>query len=139
MPKPLRARPPESVPSVEVIAPHTKSRRRFSVAEKQRILQEAAACAHGQLGALLRREGIYHSQLQDWRAQQARSGAQGLRAQRPGPVPKHDAKDRQIQALNRQVHKLERELVIVNGLVELQKKVQAMFSAMQQDAPPCTR
>lgn len=139
MPKPLRVRPPESAPSVEVIAPRTKGRRRFSVAEKQRILHEAAACAHGQLGALLRREGIYHSQLQDWRAQQARSGAQGLRAQRPGPVPKHDAKDRQIQALNRQVHKLERELVIVNGLVELQKKVQAMFSAMQQDAPPCTR
>jgi transposase len=139
MPKPLRVRPPESAPSVEVIAPRTKGRRRFSVAEKQRILQEASACAHGQLGALLRREGIYHSQLQGWRAQQARSGAQGLRAQRPGPVPRHDTKDRQIQALNRQVRKLERELVIVNGLVELQKKVQAMFSAMQQDAPSCTR
>ncbi|MGB4860484.1 MAG: hypothetical protein WBP11_14305 [Dokdonella sp.] len=102
-------------------------------------MQAAAACVRGELGALLRREGIYHSQLQDWSAQQATSGSNGLRPQRPGPAPKHDAKDRQIQALNNQVKKLERELVIVNGLVELQKNVQAMFSAMQQDEPPCTR
>lgn len=139
MPKPLRVRPPESSSAVEVLAPRTKGRRRFSAAEKQRILRAAAACVHGELGALLRREGIYHSQLQDWRAQQATSGSDGLRPQRPGPAPKHDAKDRQIQALNNQVKKLERELVIVNGLVELQKKVQAMFSAMQQDEPSCTR
>jgi transposase-like protein len=138
MPKPLRVSPPESTSSVEVVAPRTTGRRRFSAADKQRILVAAAACAHGELGALLRREGIYHSQLQDWRAQQAKSGAQGLRPQRPGPAPKHDAKDRQILALNSQVKKLERELVIVNGLVELQKKVQAMFSAMQQDELSCT-
>jgi transposase-like protein len=87
---------------------------------------------------LLRREGIYHSQLQTWRAQLAASGSNGLRPQRPGPVPKHDAKDREIQALTKKLMKLERELVIVNGLVELQKKVQAIVSAMQQDEPPCT-
>jgi transposase-like protein len=138
MPKPLRARPPETPSAVEVFAPRTKSRRQFSAADKQRVLAAAALCVHGELGALLRREGIYHSQLQTWRAQQATSGAIGLRPQRPGPAPKHDLKDRQIQALNKQVKKLERELVIVNGLVELQKKVQAMFSAMQQGEPPCT-
>ena len=139
MPKPLRVRSPDSA-SVEVVAPRmTRGRRRFSAAEKQRILQAADACAYGELGALLRREGIYRSQLQDWRAQQAKSGADGLRPQRPGPSPKHDAKDRQIQALSKQVKKLERELIIVNGLVELQKKVQEMFSEIRQDAPPCTR
>jgi transposase len=139
MPKPLRVSPPDSPSTVEVIAPRTAGRRRFSGADKQRILEAAAQCAHGELGALLRREGIYHSQLQDWRAQQAKSGTEGLRPHRPGPSPKYDAKDRQIQVLNSQVKKLERELVIVNGLVELQKKVQAMFSAMQQDVPSCTR
>jgi transposase len=138
MPKPLRVRPPETSSAVEVLAPRTKSRRRFSAAEKQRILTAAAACPHGELGALLRREGIYHSQLQTWRAQVAASGSNGLRPQRPGPAPKYDAKDLEIQALNKKVVKLERELVIVNGLVELQKKVQAMFRAMQQDEPPCT-
>jgi transposase len=139
MPKPLRASPPEPVSSVEVRAPRTQGRRRFSAAEKQRILRAADACAHGELGALLRKEGIYHSQLSDWRAQLAKRGSDGLRPQRPGPAPKLDAKDREIQALNNKVKKLEKELGIVNGLVELQKKVHAMFSAMQQDEPPCTR
>ncbi|MBA2665064.1 MAG: transposase [Bradymonadaceae bacterium] len=139
MPKPLRTSPPDTVSSVEVRAPRTQGRRRFSAAEKQRILRAADACAHGELGALLRREGIYHSQLTDWRVQLAKRGSDGLQPQRPGPAPKHDAKDREIQSLNNKVRKLEKELIIVNGLVDLQKKVQAMFSAMQQDAPPCTR
>ncbi|PIQ37381.1 MAG: hypothetical protein COW59_07410 [Lysobacterales bacterium CG17_big_fil_post_rev_8_21_14_2_50_64_11] len=139
VPKPLRASPPETVSSVEVRAPRTQGRRRFSAAEKQRILAAADACAHGELGALLRKEAIYHSQLSDWRAQLAKRGSDGLRPQRPGPAPKHDPKDREIQSLNSKVKKLEKELAIVNGLVDLQKKVQAMFSAMQQDEPPCTR
>ena len=54
----------------------------------------------------------------------------------PGPAPKLDAKDREIAALNSKLKKLEKELAIVNGLVELQKKVQAMFSAMQRDDAP---
>ena len=136
MPKPQRVRPPDSPASIEVSAPRTRGRRLFSAADKQRILALADACVHGELGALLRREGIYHSHLIDWRAKRAESGVAGLAPSTPGPVPKFDAKDRQIQALNSKVKKLEKELVIVNGLVELQKKVQAMFSAMQKDDAP---
>lgn len=134
MPKPYRVRPLESSPSIEVAAPRTKGRRRFSAAEKQRVLTLADACAHGELGALLRREGIYHSQLTEWRLQLARTGQAGLAPQRPGPAPKLDAKDHEIIALNKKVKKLTRELEITTGLVELQKKVAAIFSAMQQDA-----
>lgn len=139
MPKPLRASPPNTTSSVEVRAPRTKGRRHFTVAEKQRILRAADACQHGELGALLRKEGIYHSHLGDWRRQLAKQGIDGLQPQRPGPKPKHDAKDREIQALTSKVKKLEKELGIVNGLVELQKKVHAMFDTMHQDEPPCTR
>jgi transposase-like protein len=138
MPKPLRNDPPETSSTVEVLPPRTQGRRQFNAAEKQRILAAADACVHGELGALLRREGVYHSQLQTWRRQLTAAGTTGLDPKRPGPVPKFDAKDRQIQVLNQRIGKLERELAIVNGLVELQKKVHAMFSAMQQDAPPCT-
>lgn len=139
MPKPLRVVPADSSMSVEVRAPRTQGRRTFSMAEKQRILRAAAACAHGELGALLRREGIYHSQLTDWRALLATSGNAGLNPRRPGPAPKQDAKDRQIAALDRQVKKLTKELGIVNGLVELQKKAQALIAAMREEEPPCTR
>ena len=139
MPKPLRVVPTDSAVSIEVRAPRTQGRRTFSVAEKQRILSAAAECARGELGALLRREGIYHSQLADWRLQQAKSGAAGLSAQRRGPVPKEDAKDRQIATLNNSVKKLTKELGIVNGLVELQKKAQALIAVMREEEPPCTR
>ena len=43
------------------------SRHRFSVEYKRRMVAEANQCPHGELGALLRREGLYHSQLSSWR------------------------------------------------------------------------
>ena len=139
MPKPLRVSPPDSASSIQVQAPRTKGRRQFSAAQKQHILRAAEACAHGELGALLRKEGIYHSQLMDWRRQLAKSGSAGLGPKKTGPVPKYDAQDRQIMALNSKVKKLERELGIVNGLVELQKKAQALIAAMREEDAKCTR
>lgn len=139
MPKPLRVSPPDSASSIQVKAPRTKGRRQFSAAEKQRLVRAADACAHGELGALLRKEGIYHSQLMDWRRQLAKSGGAGLEPKKTGPVPKYDAKDREIMALNSKVKKLERELGIVNSLVELQKKAQALIAAMREEDASCTR
>lgn len=139
MPKPLRVSPPDSASSIQVQAPRTKGRRQFSATEKQRLVRAADACAHGELGALLRKEGIYHSQLMDWRRQLAKSGSAGLDRKKTGPVPKYDAKDREIMALNSKVKKLERELGIVNGLVELQKKAQALIAAMREEDASCTR
>lgn len=139
MPKPLRVRSREIAGVVEVQAPRTKSRRRFSAAEKRRIVELADGCAHGQLGGLLRTEGIYHSQLAAWRLQALRSGTEGLAPKRPGPTPKRDAKDRQIDAMSGKIKRLEKELGIVNGLVELQKKAQALIAAMREEDGECTR
>jgi transposase len=139
MPKALRTDKSQPVTSIEVSAPRTKGRRRFARSDKERILRGADACLHGELGGFLRREGVYHSQLSDWRAELTRAGAAGLAPKRPGPVAKMDAKDRTIQALNMKLGKLERALAIVNGLVELQKKVQSMFSSLQNNEPLCTR
>lgn len=139
MPKPLRVVPPDSVSSLQVQAPRTIRRRTFSAAEKQRLLRAADACAHGELGRLLRKEGIYHSQLTDWRRQLAQSGSAGLGPKKTGPVPKVDAKDREILALHSKVKKLEKELGIVNGLVELQKKAQALIAAMREEDASCNR
>lgn len=130
MPKPHRVRPPDAPESIEV-APRTRGRRHYSSAERQRLLELADACPRGELGALLRREGIYHSHLSDWRAKLAQGGVAGLASRTPGPAPQQDAKDREIIVLSGKVKKLEKELLIVNGLIELQKKVQAMFSMMQ--------
>lgn len=62
---------PEVIPKAE--------RRRFSAAYKLRILAEADACTQrGQLGALLRREGLYRSHLDKWRAQRRAGALQAL-------------------------------------------------------------
>src|SRR3990172_7358030 len=60
-------------------------RRRFTAAEKLRILREAERCPQGQLGALLRREGIYSSHLTTWRRDRDRSQLAGLTPRKRGP------------------------------------------------------
>ena len=69
MPKPLRNPAVPPVQPNEVKAPRTQGRRAFSPAEKLRIVRAADACAHGKLGALLRSEGVYHTQVREWRTQ----------------------------------------------------------------------
>ena len=97
-----------------------RQRRRFSAEYKERILREADACTErGALGELLRREGIYSSQLSDWRAQREQQGRSGLEAKRPGPKPSKDAKDRQIAELEKRNAKLEKELRISKALIDV--------------------
>ncbi len=77
-------------------------RRRFSAEDKQRILAEAEVCSErGALAALLRRERLYSSQLAAWRVQLEREGEAGLAPKKPGRKTLKDAKDRRIEALER--------------------------------------
>jgi transposase-like protein len=103
-----------------------KTRRRYAASEKLRIVNAAkAAVASGKRGALeelLRKEGIYSSHLSAWREQLAARGAEGLAAQKPGRKPKLDEKDRKVLALEKQMAKLERKLLVANAVIDLQKK-----------------
>ncbi len=100
-----------------------RQRRRFSAADKERILLEADDCTQrGEIGELLRREGIYSSHLSTWRSQREREGLSGLHAKQPGPKPRKDAKDRVIEQQDKRIAKLEKELRISTALIELQKK-----------------
>ena len=96
--------------------------RYFSAADKKRILAEADACAHGELGELLRREKVYSAQLQTWRHQLATAGETGLENAKAGRKPSKDSKDKAIDALQRENAKLEQRLHVAEGLLELQKK-----------------
>ena len=100
-----------------------RQRRRFNPADKERILREADGCTErGQLGELLRREGIYSSQLGDWRAQREREGLSGLSLKRPGPKPRKDDKDRMLEQRDKHIAKLEKELRISKAVIDLQIK-----------------
>lgn len=120
MPKPTTGLPDSQVlPNPQ----HEKrTYRYFSAADKRRILAEADACAHGELGALLRRENIYSTQLQTWRKQLAAAGEPGLENATAGRKPSKDSKDKTIDALQREKAKLEQRLHVAEGLLELQKK-----------------
>ena len=115
--------------AVESVAP--KTRRRYSAAEKLRIVKAAeAALASGERGALealLRKEGIYNSHLSTWRQQLGARGAQGLAPQKPGRKPKFDDKDRALLAAEKKVADLERKLRIAHALIDLQKKAHELL------------
>ena len=118
MPKPITKKT-EIIPSPDN---DRRQRRKFTAAQKARILAEADACERGQLSSLLRREGIYSSQLGSWRAQLEQYGLEGLASSKPGPKVTIDAKDRVIEKLERRNERLEKELRIAKALIGLQKK-----------------
>ena len=103
--------------------PTPGKRRRFTAAEKLRIVRAAAACTErGGVEALLRREGIYSSHLAAWRKQLALRGTQGLVAQKPGRKPQLEGKDRRIAELEKHAAQLQAKLELAGKLIALQKK-----------------
>jgi len=118
---------PKSKPETEVPAKGT--RRRFSAKYKARILREAAACTErGELGALLRREGLYSSHLTAWREQAEKGQLEALEPKKRGPVPKVvDPRDRKIVELEREIARLERRAERAEAIIEVQKKVSELL------------
>jgi len=96
-------------------------RRQFSAAYKLQIVQQAETCkGHGQLGALLRREGLYASHLSKWR----RAHRQGMLAATRGRKPDPDAElKQQIRRLERDNERLQNRLRQAEAIIEVQKKV----------------
>ncbi len=114
---------PLSTSEVEVMAKPT--RRRYSAEYKLRILREAdASTRRGEIGALLRREGLYSSNLTAWRKQREKRELEGLSQKRRGPLPKeNNPLADKVKALERETARLRARAERAEGLVELQKKV----------------
>jgi transposase-like protein len=115
-----------SLPDPEVV--EKRQRRRFTAADKQRILAEADACAPGQLGALLRREGLYSSNLTTWRQQREAGILAGLAACKRGPkAPVPDPQAQRIAVLERECERLRQRLVQAETIIDVQKKVSLLL------------
>ena len=128
--------PPEELSS-ESVPPDPEvvekpQRRRFSAKYKRRIVEEANACTEpGEIGALLRREGLYSSVLSQWRRQAKRGSLAGLKPKKRGRKPKHRTPEqKRIAELEKQVRQLERGKAKVEAklkradlMLDLQKKV----------------
>jgi transposase-like protein len=111
-------------------------RRRFTAEYKLQVLAEAERCqAPGELGALLRREGLYSSHLTTWRAARRRGELAGLSPRRRGPKPRaRDARDARIEALEGELRRWRARAERAETLVEVQKKVSMLLGIELDDS-----
>ena len=103
--------------------------RRYSRAYKKRILAEADRCAKGELGALLRREGLYHSTVRDWRKQRAEGRWDG-RAQARKETAR--AEGQELARLRRENARLKKELEQAEAIIAVQKKVARLLETFDK-------
>jgi transposase-like protein len=116
--------PGKGVPDPEVVA--RPKRRRFTAEYKLRILREADACKQpGEIGALLRREGLYSSHLVQWRRRREQAAHTQLKSRKRGPKAK--ARDPRLKQLERENARLQRRLKRMALLLDIQKKVGALM------------
>lgn len=113
-------------------------RRTFTAKYKRRILQAAEACTTpGDVGALLRREGLYSSHLVEWRRARARGELAALapkkRGRKPTPV---DPQDRKSGELERQLTHMTARAERAEALVELQKKLATLLGRPPESVQP---
>ena len=115
--------------STEVVA--QPKRRTFTAKYKLRILLEADACEKkGEVGALLRREGLYSSHLVEWRAARKRGELDALEPKKRGPKSKgRDERDERIAAQEKEIAKLRARAEHAEALVALQKKVAELLGS----------
>jgi len=102
-------------------------RRTFTSEYKARIVSEAdASTKPGEIGALLRREGLHSSHLTVWRRDLCAHGVEGLAARRRGPAPAPKPSAREVQ-LEREKRKLEKQLAKAQAIIAFQKKVHELL------------
>jgi transposase-like protein len=113
-------------------------RRSFTNADKRRILAAADLCTKpGEVGALMRREGVYSSSLSTWRRQREAADLAALAPQKRGPKPDPARVDAlQIAQLTRERDKLRVELDKAQLVIEVQKKVTALLDLLAADHKP---
>lgn len=120
--KPGKVSPPKVDPEVKT----KPERRQFTAEYKRRILEEADACTEaGQIGALLRREGLYSSNLVHWRRHRAEGSLKALSPKKRGPKP--DPLADENAALRRRVERLEADLKRAETIIEVQKKLSELL------------
>jgi len=112
-----------------------KRRRKFTAKYKRQILEESDSCTQpGQLGALLRREGLYSSNLNCWRRQRDKGILQALRPKKRGrkQIEKNPLSQR-VALLERENRKLKHKLQQAEKIIEVQKKISEILGIPQEN------
>jgi len=109
-------------------APAVGRKHRHTIAERLRIIEESDLCKHGGLGALLRREGLYHSTIRKWRKWRDEMADKGL-------VPDNGKRAvyNELARVKRENKRLKLQLERTKGLIDLQKKAFELLESMNLD------
>jgi transposase len=112
-------------------------RRRFTAEYKRKVLQEADACTEsGQVGALLRREGLYSSHLTTWRQARERGELEGLAPKKRGPAAQEpNPLAKELAAERREVARLKAENAKLQIICDVQKKVSLLLGVTLPTIP----
>ena len=122
---------PTDIPDPEVV-PKAK-RRKFSAKYKLRVLDEADNCTEpGQIGALLRREGLYSSHLSTWRRQREQGLLEALSSKKRGRKGK-DELDRELSRLRRENERLQARLEQAETIIDVQKKLSRLLGLATEE------
>lgn len=109
-------------------------RRQFTAEYKQRILDEIdRADQPGEIGAILRREGLYSQIVSKWRQQRAGGGLEGLAPKPRGPRAQPEGAE--MERLKRENAQLRKKLAQAEQLLELQKKISQLVDWDENDPP----
>lgn len=105
------------------------SRRRFTAAYKRQIVEQADGCREpGEIGALLRREGLYSSHLSVWRRQRDAGALAGLAPRQRGRKANPQIREKRCMAvLERENERLRQRLAQAETIIDVQKKVSSLL------------
>jgi transposase-like protein len=108
--------------------PAKATRRRFSSEFKLRVLREADACKEpGEIGALLRRHGLYSSHLTTWRKERERGAEERLSRKRGRKPAQRNPLDKRVAQLERENRRLQEKLRKAEIIIDVQKKVSTLL------------
>ena len=129
------SRPTRSASDPDPEVPAKARRRRFTAKYKLGILEEAERCTEpGEIGALLRREGLYSSHLSKWRQQREAGALAALtpkkRGRKPRPV---DPQARRVAELERENARLRDKLEKAETIIEVQKKLSQLLGSPPEE------
>ncbi len=124
-------------PDPEVVA--KPKRRRFTAEYRLRILEEADRCAEaGEVGQLLRREGLYSSHLTNWRKARRDGALRGLSSKKRGAKPKaSNPLEPKVRELEAKVARLEKDLHKAHTILDVQEKVAGLLGFSLEDGKDC--
>ena len=128
---------PPACPDPEVVA--KPKRRRFTAEYRLRILEEADRCTEpGEVGRLLRREGLYSSHLTAWRRARRNGALRGLTSKKRGAKPKaRNPLEPKVRELEVKVARLEKELHKAHTILDVQEKVAGLLGFSLDDGKDC--